>query len=71
MKDNKKIKTHIDKIGKHLKKHKTLHLFGIILFLIIFFDKLFILTIFILIVQSKKFLFYLKNKVTMLLPILR
>jgi hypothetical protein len=71
MKDNKKIKTHLDKIGKHLQKHKIVPTFGIIIFLIIFFDKLLILTIFTLLVQFKKFMLFLKNKIINLLSILR
>jgi hypothetical protein len=71
MKDNKKIKTHLDKIGKHLQKHKIVPTFGIIIFLIIFFDKLLILTIFTLLVQFKKIMLFLKNKIINLLPILR
>jgi hypothetical protein len=71
MKDNKKIKTHLDKIGKHLQKHKIVPTFGIIIFLIIFFDKLLILTIFTLLVQFKKIMLFLKNKIINLLSILR
>lgn len=68
MKHSKSIKNHI---GKHLKKHKTVHTFGIIIFLILFFDKLFILTIFTLIIQFKKIISFIKNKILSLLPILR
>lgn len=71
MKSNKKIKTHLDKVGKHLQKHKIISTFGIIIFLILFFDKLFILTIFTLLVQFKKVILFLKNKIVGLLPILR
>jgi hypothetical protein len=68
MKQYKAIKTHI---GKHLKNHKIVHTFGIIIFLIIFFDKLFILIIFTLIIQLKKIMSFLKNKIITFLPILR
>lgn len=71
MKNNKKIQTHLNKLSKHLKKHKTVHTVGIIIFLIIFFDKLFILTIFTLLIQIKKVTLFLKNKIVSLLPILR
>jgi len=71
MKVNKKITTHLDKVGKHLQKHKIIPTFGIIIFLILFFDKLLILTIFTLLVQFKKFFLFLKNKFVSLLPILR
>jgi hypothetical protein len=68
MKHSKSIKKHI---GKHLKKHKIVHTFGIIIFLILFFDKLLILTIFTLIIQLKKIISFIKNKILTLLPILR
>jgi hypothetical protein len=68
---NKKIKTHLNKIGKHLQKHKIVPTFGIIIFLILFFDKLFILTIFTLLVQFKKVILFFKNKIINLLPIIR
>ena len=68
MKHYKAIKTHI---GKHLKKHKIVHTFGIIIFLILFFDKLFILTIFTLLIQLKKVISFLKNKIFSLISILR
>ena len=68
MKHYKAIKTHI---GKNLKKHKIVHTFGIIIFLILFFDKLLILTIFTLIIQLKKIISFIKNKILTLLPILR
>jgi len=71
MKVNKKITTHLDKVGKHLQEHKIIPTFGIIIFLILFFDKLFILTIFTLLVQFKKIFLFLKNKIVSLLPILR
>ena len=68
MKHSKSIKKHI---GKHLKKHKIVHTFGIIIFLILFFDKLFILTIFTLLIQLKKVISFLKNKIISLISILR
>ncbi len=68
MKHYKAIKTHI---GKNLKKHKIVHTFGIIIFLILFFDKLFILTIFTFLIQLKKVISFLKNKIISLISILR
>lgn len=68
MKHSKSIKNHI---GNHLKHHKIVHTFGIIIFLILFFDKLFLLIVFTLLIQFKKIILFLKNKILSLLPILR
>lgn len=68
MKHSTSIKNHI---GNHLKKHKIVHTFGIIIFLILFFDKLFLLIVFTLLIQLKKIILFLKNKIFTLLPISR